>query len=111
MTSNPKTDTSFTFTTFRAYEAKVVLYFGLEAVFTLKTASKKGQLWQPSAAPFFDQMTPDQVHSGPKHVLYHHWEREGDQKKLTRPIPVGTPKHTYIHAKNVVITSLVSERI
>ena len=82
---NPKINTSFTFTTFRAYEAKVVLFFGLEAVFTLKTASKKGQLWQPSAAPFFDQMTPDQVHSGPKHVLYHLWEREGDLKKLTRP--------------------------
>ena len=80
MTSNPKTNTSFTFTTFRAYEAKVVLFFGLEAIFLLKTASEKGQLWQPSAAPFFDQMTPDQVHSGPKHVLYHLWEREGDLK-------------------------------
>ena len=38
-----------------------------------------------SAAPVFDQITPDQVQSGPKHVLYHHWEREGDLKKLTRP--------------------------
>ena len=85
--SNPKNNTSFTVTTFWAYEAKVVLFFRLEAVFLLKPASEKGQLWQPSAVPFFDQMTPDQVHSGPKHVVYHLWEREGDLKKLTRPSP------------------------
>ena len=85
MTSNLKTNTSFTVTTFWAYEAKVVLFFRLEDVFLLKTAPEKGQLWQPSAAPVFDQMASDKVHSGLKHVLYHLWEREGDLKKLTRP--------------------------
>ena len=78
MASNLETNTRFTFPTFWAYEAKVVLIFRFEAVFLLKTASEKGWLWQPSAAPVFDQMTLDQVHSGPKHVLYHLWEHEGD---------------------------------
>ena len=46
-----------------------------------------------SAAPVFDQMTPDQVHSGSKLVLYHLWEREGDLKQLTRP-NMGLKPHT-----------------
>ena len=44
MASNRKNNTSFTFTTFRAYEAKVPLFFRLEAVFMLKQAPEKGQL-------------------------------------------------------------------
>ena len=35
-----KTIITFTFTTFRAYGVKVVLFFRLEAVFTLKSALK-----------------------------------------------------------------------
>jgi len=46
---------------------------------------EKGKLSQSSAASAFDKMTPDQVHIGPKHVLYHLPEREGDLKKITRP--------------------------
>ena len=38
--SNWKTNTTFTFTTFWAYGLKVVLFFQLEAVFTLKSALK-----------------------------------------------------------------------
>ena len=38
--SNWKTNTNFTFTTFWAYGVKVVLFFRLEAVFTLKSALK-----------------------------------------------------------------------
>ena len=97
--SNPKNNSSFTFTTFQAYEAKVVLFFRLEAVFLPKTASEEGQLWQPSAAPVFDQMTPDQVHSGPNHILYHLWEREGDLKNLNRPIKV----HLSVWHKDVLV--------
>ena len=98
MASNLKSNTTFTFTTFWAYEAKVVLFFRLEAVFMLKTASEKGWLWQSSAAPVFDQMTPDQFHSGPEHVFYHLWEREGDLKKLTRPNQIRT--HVKILSSN-----------
>ena len=71
MAFNRKNNTSFTFTTFQAYEVKVPLFFRLEAVFMLKTAPEKGQLWQPREAGVFDQMTSDQVHMGPEHVLYH----------------------------------------
>jgi hypothetical protein len=44
MASIRKSNTSFTFTTFRAYEVKVPLFFRLEAVFMLETAPEKGQL-------------------------------------------------------------------
>ena len=85
MASNRKNNTSFTFTTFRAYEVKVPLFFRLEAVFMLKTSPEKSQLWQPRAPRVFDQMTSDQVHIGPEHVLYHLLGRWEDPFQMTRP--------------------------
>ena len=85
MASNRKNDTSFTFTTFQAYEVKVHLFFQLEAVFIVKTAPEKGQLWQPREARVFDQMTSDQVQNGPELVLYHHLNSRQNRFWLTRP--------------------------
>ena len=67
------------------YEAKVPLFFRLEAVFMVKTAPEKGQLWQPREARVFDQMTSDQVQNGPEHVLYHHLNSRQNRFWLTRP--------------------------
>ena len=85
MTSNQKSNTSFTFTTFRAYEVKVALFFRLEAVLMLKTAFEKGQLWRPREPRVFNQMTSDQVHVGPEHILYHQIHPHRNRFQLTRP--------------------------
>ena len=91
MASNRKNNTSFTFTTFQAYEVKVPLFFRLEAIFMLKTALEKGQLWQPREPRVFDQTTSDQVHIGPEHVIYHQFYPHQNLFQLTRAIAKTSP--------------------